>query len=227
MENSQPMISKPFISLNQITFNQIRAIANSLIINLVFGITLGLFSSFLSRTFGARYRCPKCDISFSRVDSLQHHLRAVIHGSKPIHPKKILIVGGGFAGVEVLKRLQYRFQNDVSIDITTVSKDNFFLFTPMLHEVASGMIETRHIVTPIRAFCNRAKFYSARVELIDLKNKQIVIGSSFLLLLYLLPLIAGATITDKKEQEPLALADPDEEGQKTNYLMTILIALRK
>lgn len=162
-ESSQPMVSKPSISSNQIIINQLRAISNSLIINLVFGITLGLFSSFLSRKFGTRYRCPKCDISFSRLDSLQHHLE-LVHGSKPIHPKRILILGGGFAGVEVLRRLQDRFQNDVSVDITMVSKDNFFLFTPMLHEVASGMIETRHIVTPIRAFCNRAKFYAARVE---------------------------------------------------------------
>ena len=228
-ENSQPMISKPSISSNQITFNQIRAIADSLIINLVFGITLGLFSSFLSSKFGARYRCPKCDISFSRVDSLQHHLE-LIHGSKPIHPKRILILGGGFAGVEVLRRLQDRFQNDVSIDITIVSKDNFFLFTPMLHEVASGMIETRHIVTPIRAFCNRAKFYSARVELIDLKNKQIVIGSHSS---SSIPVAAnsGAIITDKKEQEPLALADPlilsevkkDEEGQKDKLSYDYLV----
>jgi NADH dehydrogenase len=228
-ENSQPMISKPSISSNQITFNQIRAIVDSLIINLVFGITLGLFSSFLSSKFGARYRCPKCDISFSRVDSLQHHLE-LIHGSKPIHPKRILILGGGFAGVEVLRRLQDRFQNDVSIDITIVSKDNFFLFTPMLHEVASGMIETRHIVTPIRAFCNRAKFYSARVELIDLKNKQIVIGSHSS---SSIPVAAnsGAIITDKKEQEPLALADPlilsevkkDEEGQKDKLSYDYLV----
>jgi NADH dehydrogenase FAD-containing subunit len=230
-ENSQPMISKPSISSNQITFNQIRAIADSLIINLVFGITLGLFSSFLSSKFGARYRCPKCDISFSRVDSLQHHLE-LIHGSKPIHPKRILILGGGFAGVEVLRRLQDRFQNDVSIDITIVSKDNFFLFTPMLHEVASGMIETRHIVTPIRAFCNRAKFYSARVELIDLKNKQIVIGSHSSSSSSI-PVAAnsGAIITDKKEQEPLALADPlilpevkkDEEGQKDKLSYDYLV----
>ncbi len=162
---------------NQIITTQLRALANSLVINLVFGITLGLFSSFLSIKFGARYRCPRCDISFPRVDSLQHHLE-FIHGSKPILSKKVLILGGGFAGVEVLRRLQSRFQNDVSVDITMVSKDNFFLFTPMLHEVASGTIETRDIVTPIRAFCNRAKFYAARVESIDLKNRKVIIGSS-------------------------------------------------
>ncbi|MGB6526659.1 MAG: hypothetical protein WBF33_00985, partial [Candidatus Nitrosopolaris sp.] len=60
-----------------------------------------------------------------------------------------------------------------SVDITLVSRDNFFLFTPMLPEVSSGMIETRHIVTPIRTFCNRAKFYEANIESVDLENKQI------------------------------------------------------
>jgi NADH dehydrogenase len=222
-ESSQPMVSKPSISSNQIIINQLRAISNSLIINLVFGITLGLFSSFLSRTFGARYRCPKCDISFSRVDSLQHHLE-LVHGSKPIHPKRILILGGGFAGVEVLRRLQDRFQNDVSIDITIVSKDNFFLFTPMLHEVASGMIETRHIVTPIRAFCNRARFYAARVNLIDLKNKQITIESPTFTSFTPIAATSRATIIDREE---LAYTDPsvlsevkkrDEEEEQKDKL---------
>ncbi|MGA7368057.1 MAG: FAD-dependent oxidoreductase, partial [Nitrososphaeraceae archaeon] len=162
---------------NQIASAQLRTLVNPLIINLVFGITLGLFSSILSIKFGARYRCPKCDISFSRVDSLQRHLE-LVHGTKPIITKKVLILGGGFAGVGVLRRLQSRFQNEVSVDITMVSKDNFFLFTPMLHEVASGTIETRHIVTPIRAFCNRAKFYAAKVQSIDLKNRQVIIESS-------------------------------------------------
>jgi NADH dehydrogenase FAD-containing subunit len=222
-ESSQPMVSKPSISSNQIIINQLRAIANSLIINLVFGITLGLFSSFLSRKFGARYRCPKCDISFSRVDSLQHHLE-LVHGSKPIHPKRILILGGGFAGVEVLRRLQDRFQNDVSVDITMVSKDNFFLFTPMLHEVASGMIETRHIVTPIRAFCNRAKFYAAKVESIDLKNRQITIESPTFTSFTPIAATSGTTIIDREEPaytDPSVLSkvkrDEEEQKDKLSY----------
>jgi NADH:ubiquinone reductase (H+-translocating) len=92
--------------------------------------------------------------------------------------KRIVICGGGFAGVAVLNKLQERFQTDVSVDITMISKDNYLLFTPMLHEIASGMIETRHIVTPIRTFCNRSRFYCADVEGIDLKNKSVEIRSS-------------------------------------------------
>jgi NADH dehydrogenase len=58
---------------------------------------------------------------------------------------KILILGSRFAGFEVVKRVQKKFKNNRDIEITLVSKDNFLLFTPMLPEVASGMIETRHI----------------------------------------------------------------------------------
>ena len=46
----------------------------------------------------------------------------------------------------------------------------------MLPEISSGMIETRHIVTPLRVFCNRAKFYEANVGSIDMNNKQVVIS---------------------------------------------------
>ena len=142
--------------------------------HLVFGITVGVTSSTLSIKFGSRYRCTKCDISFSRIDSYQKHVE-LIHGEKPIQLTRILILGGGFAGIEVLRQLQKAFQNDIRIDITLVSRDNFFLFTPMLPEISSGMIETRHIVTPLRAFCNRAKFYETEIESIDLENKKVVI----------------------------------------------------
>jgi NADH dehydrogenase len=84
---------------------------------------------------------------------------------------RIVILGSGFAGIEVLKNLQNK--NDSSIDITLVSKDNFLLFTPMLPEVATGIIETRHIVTQVRAFCKEAKFYEAKVDTIDFRNKKV------------------------------------------------------
>jgi NADH dehydrogenase len=88
---------------------------------------------------------------------------------------RVLILGSGFAGIEVLKGVQSKFKRNRKIEITLVSKDNFLLFTPMLPEVASGMIETRHIVTPVREFCGRAKFYEASVKSIDFDNKQVII----------------------------------------------------
>src|SRR5919199_3326117 len=88
---------------------------------------------------------------------------------------RILILGSGFAGIEVLKRLQRKFRKKNNIDITLVSKDNFVLFTPMLHEVSSGTIEIRHVVTPIRTFIKKANFYEANIQSIDLQNKKVII----------------------------------------------------
>src|SRR5215831_17798348 len=85
----------------------------------------------------------------------------------------ILILGSGFAAVEVLKKLQKEFHSNKNIRISIVSRDNFLLFTPMLPEVASGMIETRHIVTPVRTFCKKAEFHEGNVESIDLANKKV------------------------------------------------------
>src|SRR5215472_6963780 len=90
----------------------------------------------------------------------------------------MVILGSGFAAIEVLKKLQKEFDTNNSVEITLVSRDNFILFTPMLPEVASGMIETRHIVTPVRSFCKKAKFYEANVESIDLVNKQVIVTHS-------------------------------------------------
>jgi NADH:quinone reductase (non-electrogenic) len=164
-----------YYAVRQYSSNLLIIMISWFIIHLIFGVTVGIISSLLSIKFGSRYRCSTCDISFSRIDSYQKHIE-LIHGAKPIQQKHILILGGGFAGIEALRKLQHQFQNDIEIDITLVSRDNFFLFTPMLPEISSGMIETRHIATPVRTFCKRAKFYEANVESIDLQNKQVTIG---------------------------------------------------
>ena len=87
--------------------------------------------------------------------------------------KKIVILGGGFAGVECCRQLELQFGNDSDIEIVMVSEDNFLLFTPMLPQVASGMIETRHIVLPIRTICKKTKFYEGRIKNIDPYGKLV------------------------------------------------------
>ncbi len=92
--------------------------------------------------------------------------------------KRILILGSGFAGIEALKNLQKEFDNDKKIEIVLVSKDNFLLFTPMLPEVSTGMIETRHILTPVRSFCRKASFFQGEVESIDLGERKVFLKHS-------------------------------------------------
>ena len=89
--------------------------------------------------------------------------------------KRILVLGGGFAGVECTLKLESYFKNNHEIEITLVSEDNFLLFTPMLPQVAAGTIETRHIVTPIRTLINKTKFYEAKIKNIDPHGKIVTL----------------------------------------------------
>ena len=89
--------------------------------------------------------------------------------------KKIVILGGGFAGVECAKQLESKLGNDDEVELVMISEDNFLLFTPMLPQVASGMIETRHIVLPIRTICKKTKFYEGRIKNIDPHGKLVTL----------------------------------------------------
>jgi len=87
--------------------------------------------------------------------------------------KKIVILGGGYAGVKCTRKLESEFGNKSEIELIMISEDNFLLFTPMLPQVASGMIETRHIVMPIRTICKKTKFYEGRIKNIDPHGKLV------------------------------------------------------
>jgi NADH:ubiquinone reductase (H+-translocating) len=72
----------------------------------------------------------------------------------------VLIVGGGFAGGYVARLLGGR-------GATIVSPENFMLYTPMLPEAASGTLEPRHSVVPLRQMCPHAELLLGRVTAID------------------------------------------------------------
>ncbi|MDE2031335.1 MAG: NAD(P)/FAD-dependent oxidoreductase [Patescibacteria group bacterium] len=63
--------------------------------------------------------------------------------------KKILILGGGFGGLYTYKGLYKHFSHD-EVDITIINRNNYFLFTPLLHEVATGSIAHHQVVESIR-----------------------------------------------------------------------------
>jgi NADH dehydrogenase len=85
---------------------------------------------------------------------------------------RILILGGGFAGLATARRLERVLRPDEAT-ITVVSRENYSLFTPMLPEVGSGNLETRHVVTPVRAQLRRAAFVLGDVRRIDLAAKTV------------------------------------------------------
>lgn len=89
---------------------------------------------------------------------------------------KVVMIGGGFAGLEACRRLA-RQSKAGAIELTLVDKENFFQFNPLLPEVATGAIETRHIVYPLREFClpRKIKFYRNKVRSVDTSRKVVVL----------------------------------------------------
>lgn len=77
--------------------------------------------------------------------------------------------------MECARQLESYFGNNSEIELVMISEDNFLLFTPMLPQVASGMIETRHIVLPIRAICKKTKFYEGRIKNVDPFGKLVTL----------------------------------------------------
>lgn len=88
---------------------------------------------------------------------------------------KVLILGSGFGGVYALRYMLPRLDKEHNIKITMVSNENLFTFSPLLHEVATGTIEPRHVAFPIRRLLRSDRFslVKTEVESIDLKNRKV------------------------------------------------------
>ena len=91
--------------------------------------------------------------------------------------KKILILGGGFAGIYTAKNLQK--QNLEGYEIELISDNNYFIFQPLLPEVASGTIYSSDAVTPIRQMLKGIKYRNAEISSLDFNNKRVSILQGF------------------------------------------------
>jgi NADH dehydrogenase len=93
--------------------------------------------------------------------------------------KQILILGGGFAGLTVAMELEKKLGRDLSVEITLINRENFFLFTPMLHEVATSDLDLTTIVNPARKMLRRVRFLTGEVEQVDIKQQRVTISHGF------------------------------------------------
>lgn len=90
--------------------------------------------------------------------------------------KRVLIVGGGFGGIYAALELERRLRARDGVEVTIVNRDNFFLFTPMLHEVAASDLDVTHIVNPVRKLLPKTGFFDGDVEAIDMDRKVVVVS---------------------------------------------------
>ena len=90
--------------------------------------------------------------------------------------KQIVILGGGFGGLYTARELEKELGAAPDVEITLVNRDNFFLFTPMLHEVAASDLDPADILNPIRKLLKQSRFFVGNVEAIDLDAKKVKVS---------------------------------------------------
>jgi NADH:quinone reductase (non-electrogenic) len=96
-----------------------------------------------------------------------------------LRKKRIVILGGGFGGVYAAIHLEKLLARVDAVEICLVSHDNFFLFTPMLHEIAASDLEITNIVNPLRKLLRKVEVLVGDVNQIDLPNKRVLISHGY------------------------------------------------
>ena len=114
--------------------------------------------------------------------------------------KRIVIVGGGFSGVYAAQALERRLGARGDTEILLFSRDNYFVFQPMLPEVISGGIGLTDVVSPLRRLLRRTHVHVREVESIDIANQTITAAPGFRphahLVKYDHLVLAPGTVTD-------------------------------
>jgi NADH:quinone reductase (non-electrogenic) len=82
---------------------------------------------------------------------------------------KIVVLGGGFAGVSAAQHLTKK----ANAEVLLISRTNFLAYTPFLADVAGGTLAAVHAVPPIRMMAPQARVEVAEVETIDVGDQSV------------------------------------------------------
>src|SRR5277367_6577652 len=92
---------------------------------------------------------------------------------------RVLILGGGFGGIYAAIELERALRSRDDVNITLVTRDNYFLFTPMLHEVAASDLEMNTIINPVRKLLRQVKTFTGNIETINLEQRCVAVTHGF------------------------------------------------
>ncbi|ASJ73545.1 FAD-dependent oxidoreductase [Granulosicoccus antarcticus] len=85
--------------------------------------------------------------------------------------KNVVVVGGGFAGTQLVRKLERKLPNDWQVVL--ISEENYTTFNPMLAEVVGASILPSHVIAPIRRMIRKTRFISARLTSVDIEGKTV------------------------------------------------------
>ena len=122
--------------------------------------------------------------------------------------RRVVILGGGFAGVYTALELEKALGRDSDVDVVLVSRENYLVFQPMLPEVISGSIGITDVVSPIRRLVKRTQLHMRDVEAIDIERKVVIANPGFRPQAHLIPydhlVLALGSVTDFRGMRGLA-----------------------
>ena len=119
-------------------------------------------------------------IAFYTVVSLRQPAASVARSTEAANrrpPARVVILGGGFAGVSAAQRLEQLLRRRRDVTVALVSHSNYLLFTPLLAEVAGGELEPQHIGVALRAALPHTDVRRAEVTGIDTSDRVVWIRS--------------------------------------------------
>jgi NADH dehydrogenase len=87
--------------------------------------------------------------------------------------RRVLIIGGGFGGVYTALGLEKILRPEDRTEVTLISPENFFLFTPMLAEIVSSQIDTSHGINPMRRMFKSTHFIEGSAVGLDVKGRSV------------------------------------------------------
>ena len=156
------LILLPILAGNapQWTAAGMRTLFPQLVAWVVFGAMLGLFAQTLN------------DVALRLVGP------EPVPQSVTVPQTRVVILGGGFAGMTTAECLEREFGPDRSVSFTLISEGNALLFTPMLAEVAGSSLEPSHISSPLRTNLRRTNVMRARVTSVDLASRRVLLESA-------------------------------------------------
>ncbi len=112
-------------------------------------------------------------------------------------PTRIVVLGGGFGGMEAIRVLERRLGRRAGVELLLVSDQNYLLFTPLLPQIASSTVEPRHIIQPIRDIRVRRRFRFRRDRAlgVDLRERRVHLAEGDVSYDFLVLALGGATQT--------------------------------
>jgi NADH:ubiquinone reductase (H+-translocating) len=107
------------------------------------------------------------------VSGETRHTRDTRDRARPTH---VVVLGGGFGGLATVRELERLLPARANVRVTLVNRDNYFLFTPMLHEVAASDLDITTIVNPLRKLVRRTAVLTGTVERIDTAARTVTVS---------------------------------------------------